>query len=799
MALPAEEWQGRAARLWAALDPALREWLAAASLHDAVRLGCDLLRTKEEEEAALVRLCRRVCTDKEPAAASWYREQGNREFGRHQYQAALRLYSKAASHEPPGSPEVSVCFANRSAALFHLGHFEVCLEDIARAEGHGYPDRLLPKVLLRRAECLLCLGRLQDAQDALRVVESKIAVDGLMTSSAHQTLLKKLSQLKMKLHEKQRCPEPAREACGDIPGKSERWEENVSISGASSSLSLNFDTERGRHLVASQDIVPGQSLLKEEAFVSVLCPGENLPLQGGETAWDTGATNADLYCHRCLRQLLASVPCQGCSYAKYCSQHCADVAWEQYHRTECSLGALLLTLGVFCHVALRTVLLAGFAEVSRLVGWSHGGDKDLQNPEARCKPLSEAPDAGAGARGIPGCDSNGQYQSSYQALFHLLPHIEQHSPEHKFLCTLSVVAICKQLQAAGLEAAVLSQESPEQCLKPKTSEKTSDELSAELKTVAEAMLRHVLQLQCNAQAITVMQELGPGDGAVVNKKPVRLATAFFPVLSLLNHSCCPNTSVSFSGTAATVRASQPIPRGQEVFHCYGPHRCRMGVAERQQLLRQYFFECHCQSCLEELEPDVKSVVSMRNSFCCPKCQAQMQGEEDTLCCSNEACATSASRENLSCRLQDLQQQIQKASDLLSARKADQAIKMLLKCQMDAGSFLSPEHLLMGEMEDHLAQVYATLGKWQEAARHLKKSIEIVEMHHGPSSVETGHELFKLAQILFNGFAVSEALSTIQRAEGILSVHFGPQSAQIQELQEMKACLSELPRNILQRT
>lgn len=40
---------------------------------------------------------------------------------------------------------------------------------------------------------------------------------------------------------------------------------------------------------------------------------------------------------------------------------------------------------------------------------------------------------------------------------------------------------------------------------------------------------------------------------------------------------------------------------------------------------------------------------------------------------------------------------------------DQAIKMLLKCQMDARNFLSPEHLLMGELEDHLAQVYATLG------------------------------------------------------------------------------------------
>lgn len=383
------------------------------------------------------------------------------------------------------------------------------MEDIARAESHGYPDRLLPKVLLRKAECLLRLERLQDAANTLSTVENKIAMDGIMTSPAHQTLLKKLSQLKIKIHEKESCPQPAQEACGDIQRKSEIWEENDSISGASSSLSLNFDTERGRHLVAIQDILPGQNLLREEAFVSVLCPGESHLLQdSSEMAWDTRVTNADLYCHHCLRQLLASVPCRGCSYAKYCSQNCADMAWEKYHRTECSLGPLLLTLGIFCHVALRTVLLAGFAEVSRLVEWSHDSDKDLHNPEATCKHPSEAPDTRTGTRGIPGCNDNGQYQSSYQAVFNLLPHAEKHSPEHKFLCMLSVVAICKQLQEAGLETAVLNQESSEKWSKPETHEKTSGELSPELKIMAEAMLRHVLQLQCNAQAITVMQESG---------------------------------------------------------------------------------------------------------------------------------------------------------------------------------------------------------------------------------------------------------------------------------------------------
>lgn len=31
-----------------------------------------------------------------------------------------------------------------------------------------------------------------------------------------------------------------------------------------------------------------------------------------------------------------------------------------------------------------------------------------------------------------------------------------------------------------------------------------------------------------------------------------------------------------------------------------------------------------------------------------------------------------------------------------------------------------------------------------------ESLQVVEVHHGPSSVEMGHELFKLAQVFFNG-------------------------------------------------
>ncbi|KYO17151.1 SET and MYND domain-containing protein 4 [Alligator mississippiensis] len=799
MALPAEPWRVHAARRWETLGPALR-----AQLSGAAPLRCCWRLLRPEDEALLRALCGRRGAGKEAAAACFYRQAGNARFRRGDFAAAAALYSKAVSHAAPGGPELPLCFANRSAALFRLQHPQACLEDIERALGQGYPAGLQPKVLLRKAECLLLLGRSRDAAQALGVAESRVAGDAGLTGGARHALLSQIEQLRAQAREREGDPAPVSAALDEAREGREPLEENSDLPGASSSVSLSFDASRGRHLVAARGILPGESLLSEEAFVSVLNPGERLLLPDGvETTWDTSIANEDLYCHRCLKPLLASVPCRGCSYAKYCSQECARLAWERYHRTECALGALLLTLGVFCHVALRTVLVAGFAEVSRLVKQAYGNDQEFHGAETGRKYADETPNSRSGREGpcekgespIPGCDGRGQYQTSYQAVFHLLPHAEKHSPEHKFLCCLSVVALCKRLQEAGLEATFLRQGSPESQRKGEACET----VSAELEVLGEAMLRHMLQLQCNAQAVTGIQESGCGDGTVVNREQVRLATAFFPVLSLLNHSCNPTTSVMFSGTAVTVRASQPIPKGQEIFHCYGPHRCRMGAAERRQrLLSQYFFVCQCQACREELGSDITCIPSTTDTFCCPHCQASMQGE-DLLQCSSGACALAVSRDHLSGRLQDLQGRVRRALELLKDDKLEEAVELLLMCLMDAKRFLSPKHMLMGEIEDHLARGYASLGKWQEAARHLQSSIRVVEACHGSSSVEMGHELFKLAQILFNGFAVSEALRTIQRAEEVLSVHCGSGSAQVQELKQMKACLLELPRNLLPRT
>lgn len=91
-----------------------------------------------------------------------------------------------------------------------------------------------------------------------------------------------------------------------------------------------------------------------------------------------------------------------------------------------------------------------------------------------------------------------------------------------------------------------------------------------------------------------MHITGRETSSVQANQEISIATAMFPTLSLLNHSCCPNTSLMFStgitavpptsdlspesvsaarrsspGVSVTVRAAKVITAGQEILHCYG--------------------------------------------------------------------------------------------------------------------------------------------------------------------------------------------------------------------------------------
>jgi hypothetical protein len=79
-----------------------------------------------------------------------------------------------------------------------------------------------------------------------------------------------------------------------------------------------------------------------------------------------------------------------------------------------------------------------------------------------------------------------------------------------------------------------------------------------------------------------------------------IGEAFFPRASLLNHSCEPNTAISFAGRTLQLRAAVAVATGCELLTSYGPEVGFGSAATRRAILRElYFFECHCEACERE--------------------------------------------------------------------------------------------------------------------------------------------------------------------------------------------------------
>ncbi|KAF3779948.1 Histone-lysine N-methyltransferase [Nymphaea thermarum] len=78
-------------------------------------------------------------------------------------------------------------------------------------------------------------------------------------------------------------------------------------------------------------------------------------------------------------------------------------------------------------------------------------------------------------------------------------------------------------------------------------------------------------------------------------------TAFFPIHSCMNHSCCPNTKAfkrdEDRDGQATIIALRPISRGEEVTISYIDED--LPYEDRQASLADYGFQCKCPKCLEE--------------------------------------------------------------------------------------------------------------------------------------------------------------------------------------------------------
>lgn len=281
----------------------------------------------------------------------------------------------------------------------------------------------------------------------------------------------------------------------------------------------------------------------------------------------------------------------------FCSEACRSAGEGGGHGAECGVLATLVTLQLDPAAALALRVLSSTT---------------LTALRAQVAALRHEGGVGGGTRPMM------QVLRDYRALYHLEGHATARSES--------------QLQETAAVACVLTRILLEQCPPFLKDERvhpvivTQDDVAL----VGGQIMRLILGLECNIHMTKEFEVWDGGEGGVGKNRGQEVGWSVYSALSLVNHSCVPNTLSTSLGSTKFLYSVSIIPKGAEITDSYGERYVSHGRSERRAALQQhYFFCCGCAACQADwpLFHDLPVKPSMR----CPSCFQALSGFACKLC------------------------------------------------------------------------------------------------------------------------------------------------------------------------
>ncbi|KAI9562815.1 hypothetical protein GHT06_010270 [Daphnia sinensis] len=283
---------------------------------------------------------------KSQSLSASHRAEGNTHYQKKLNWKAISSYNRSLLVGEGES--LALAYANRSAVFHDMADWLHSLRDILLALDQGYPKHLEHKLRERQGNCWLELGHVTQAFKSFNLAKELLESAGQQHKDKLISITSKIRELGDVVMEVTECMSNATSIEREIIKKRRLAPElnrdsNVLLPAASTSIELTDSLDRGRCLVATEDIHIGTTVIVEKAYASILL-----------------AEFKESHCHHCLHWTPGPVPCHRCSQVGFCSTICRDEA-ATYHRFECGLTDVFHRTRVGNHglLAVRTVLKTG--------------------------------------------------------------------------------------------------------------------------------------------------------------------------------------------------------------------------------------------------------------------------------------------------------------------------------------------------------------------------------------------------------------------------------------------------------
>ncbi|KAJ4972812.1 hypothetical protein NE237_005986 [Protea cynaroides] len=260
-----------------------------------------------------------------------------------------------------------------------------------------------------------------------------------------------------------------------------------------------------------------------------------------------------------------------------------------------------------------------------------------------------------------------------------------------------------------------------------------------------------------------------------------LGTGLYPVISIINHSCSPNSVLVFEGKVAVVRAMEPILKGSEVLISY--IETAGSTATRLKTLKeQYLFKCTCSRCMKlGFDDDIQESAILDGYRCKDdKCNGFLLHYSDDNAFRCQQCGLVRKKEEIKQITSEVKLLSDKAttslcSDYLEARAM---YKMIEKLQLKLCHSLS---LTLMRTRETLLKILMELKVWREALTYCKLTVPIYQRIYPTVHPLLGLQYYTSGKLEWLLGDTEDAIKSLTMAVDILRITHGTNTPFMKDL------------------
>lgn len=271
------------------------------------------------------------------------------------------------------------------------------------------------------------------------------------------------------------------------------------------------------------------------------------------------------------------------------------------------------------------------------------------------------------------------------------------------------------------------------------------------------------KLACNAHTICD-SELRP------------MGTGLYPITSIINHSCVPNSVLVFEGRVSSVRAVEPIAKGTEVSISY--IETAAATDTRQKDLKQYFFSCTCSRCIKDLQED-----TVLDGFRCrdKRCNGFLlhDSEKKTFTC--QQCGLARDQQEIEKIASEAEEISKRASSLLSSGNYHDASVVYNTVEHLQLKLCHSFSINLLRTRETLLKIMMELNDWSRALTYCRLTIPVYQRVYPKIHPMLGLQYYTCGKLEWLLEFTEDALKSFTKAIEILGITHGTDTPFMREL------------------